>query len=362
VGIYRLKKNGKSYGPYKVKVPYRKDFQTGKILYTTITAGYDKNDALAVFKKKMTEWKRKLLLGSNADATFSTLADDYCKRPTVKNLRTFAKIEQHCKTLKNYFGQMKARDIKPSLVEEYREMRLNTKSSHGRLYKPASINREVEVLKRIFNLALRDELVEKNPCWKVERLCEDNVRTRVLLADEFRSLVAALPQYAADIVTVGYFTGMRFGEIINLTWDRVNLKENYFVLRAEDTKTRKSRNVFYPSEVRQIIDRIRKDIPAGLPYVFLYRGNPIKSIRKSFSKASSETKIENLRFHDLRRTFVTNMRRAGAYQSVIMQLSGHRTPAMFARYDCVGPDDAKKALKELDNLLGKEDDTASNMP
>ena len=118
-------------------------------------------------------------------------------------LKTRSKIAAHCETLKNYFGHLKVADIRPSMVEQYRGERLKTESKHGKFYRPASINREVEVLKRMFNLAVRDKRAESNPCFKIARLPEDNIRSRVLSAEELKRLTAALPEHAAQLITIG---------------------------------------------------------------------------------------------------------------------------------------------------------------
>ena len=79
----------------------------------------------------------------------------------------------------------------------------------GMPYKPASVNRELEVMRRIYNLAMREEMVDRNPCWKVTRLPKKNPRDRVLSMEELNRLLKELPQHAADIVAVAYYTGMR---------------------------------------------------------------------------------------------------------------------------------------------------------
>jgi integrase len=255
---------------------------------------------------------------------------------------------------------MRAWEIKATDVEQYRLKRLSEFSNHKTPYRSASVNREIEVLKRIFNLAMRDGLVQHNPCWKVKRLPEDNVRKRVLSQEELRKLIAELPPHAADLVIVGYWTGMRLGEILNLTWDRVNLKEGYFRLTEADTKTREPRDVYFSESVHNILERIRKGKLSNIAYVFTYNGLPIKNIKTALTRAKQKAGIENFCFHDLRHTFVTNARRAGVDQTVIMKLTGHKTLSMFTRYDSVEPRDAQDALKKLDALLkDAEDDTAA---
>ena len=88
--------------------------------------------------------------------------------------------------------------------------------------------------------------------------------------------------------------------------------------------------------------------------VFTYRGKLLKKIKKAFANACRKAGISNFRFHDLRHTFNTNMRKAGVSQSVIMKLTGHRTPSTFERYKTVDVDDAKDANRRLDEFLRRE--------
>lgn len=82
---------------------------------------------------------------------------------------------------------MRAEDIKPSMIEAYQQKRISEVTYRDAPYKPASINREIEVMRRIYNLAMREEMVLKNPCWKVNRLSERNARDRVLSSEEKKS-------------------------------------------------------------------------------------------------------------------------------------------------------------------------------
>jgi integrase len=130
---------------------------------------------------------------------------------------------------------------------------------------------------------------------------------------------------------------MRFGEIVGLTWDMVNMKERYLDLTAKDTKTNQLRQVnFYDLEpVRIILERVSRIRAIGHSFVFTYRGKPIKNIKIALASALKKAKIEDFQFHDLRQTFNTNMRKAGVEQTVIMKLTGHKTDSMFRRYNTV---------------------------
>jgi len=83
----------------------------------------------------------------------------------------------------------------------------------------------------------------------------------------------------------------------------------------------------------------------------LYQGKPIKRIYHSFRSGCVAAELKDFRFHDLRHTFNTNMRKAGVDRSVIMKITGHKTMSMFERYNTVDSDDALTALRKLDEFL-----------
>ncbi len=127
----------------------------------------------------------------------------------------------------------------------------------------------------------------------------------------------------------------------------MDLKEGFLRLRPEDTKTNEGREVPLHPELVQML----KVMPRGLPgvQVFTRNGKPISCIRDGFEEACKRAGIEAFTFHDLRHTFVTNMRREGVHDSIIMAITGHKTTAMFNRYNHVG----REELKTLWGKMGK---------
>jgi integrase len=153
-------------------------------------------------------------------------------------------------------------------------------------------------------------------------LKENNVRDRVLSPDEYASLLEHCADHLRPIVTVAYHTGMRRGEILQLVWARVDLKEGFIRLQPEDTKTEEGRDI----PLDHILAEMFAAMPRGLPgvRVFTRNGEPINCIRESFEAACTKAGIEDFTFHDLRHTFVTNWRKAGIHESVIMKVTGQK--------------------------------------
>jgi integrase len=360
MGVYQKYRdeNGEPIGPWFVKYPYKKDKATKKIKYKTEKIGLSKKLAQRVYNKKYEEYKKREHLDweEKKPWTFNELVEWYLKLPAVKAKVYYKDVVRYCKKWRKHFENILVDDIKPSMVEEYRQKRLQQRSYRGKYASnqkvaPASVNKEVSTLKRIFNLAIREDLASKNPCWKVERLPENNERKRILSQNELDKLVNELPQHASDIVLTAYFTGMRAGEIFGLTWGRVNLDEGYIELEPEDTKTKSPRRVYFNEVILEIFTRLNKVRYLNHKNVFTYKGKPIKSIKTCLKKACQEVGIKDFRFHDLRHTFNTMMRKAGVPKSVIMHLTGHKTNAMFERYNTVDEEDAKDALQKLKEFL-----------
>jgi integrase len=302
----------------------------------------------------MLVWEKKKHLGleEKREYLFRELADWYLGLPRVKQKRSYDQDVSRMTTLKEEFGNFNAREIKPAMIEAFQHNLLKRRCRRGvKSYAPATTNRFLEIMKRIYNLALREDMVEKNPCLKVTKLPENNRRDRVISHAEFQALIAALPKYAADIVTTAYYTGMRAGEIFNLTWKKVKLEEGYIDLLATDTKTSEPRRIPLNGALRGLFANLRKVRHLKHDRVFTYQGNPVRNIKRSFQSACRAAEIEDFRFHDLRHTFNTNMRKAGVDRSVIMKITGHKTMSMFERYNTVDGDDAIEACKRLDAFL-----------
>ena len=138
---------------------------------------------------------------------------------------------------------------------------------------------------------------------------------------------------------------MRKGEILGLRWDQLDFKNKVIVLEADDTKTKNRREIPLDEGLLALFQRIPRRIHN--PNVFTYKGKGISQVRTAFEKACKKAGIENFHFHDLRHCAVTNLRKAGVPDSVIMSISGHKTNAMFRRYDSVDREDRQKALERL---------------
>jgi integrase len=325
--------------------------------------GPDKRLAETVHRKRKVEIaegrfleKRKVII-----TTFDELADAYFAYAVhQQRKRSWPRDRTSIRALKAYFGGKRLTELTPAAIEQYRAWRRETTSRRGRPVTPACINRELACLKRMFNVARKGLIVLKggvpaeNPVASVSLERENNTRDRVLSREEFDRLMAVAPMHLRPILLTAYHTGMRKSEILKLTWDRVDLKAGIIRLRPEDTKTEEGRIIPLTKELSETLKGATIYLNAAgqrVPYVFTYAGRRIGSVRRAFETACRQAGLANVVFHDLRHTFVTNMRRAGVDYFRIMAISGHKTMSAFKRYHTIDHQDLHQAIGQLDTYM-----------
>ena len=281
---------------------------------------------------------------------FDELVEDFVTDYRINNKRTMAKAERSARYLLREFGGMRATAIITPKVKAYIQKRMDGGASN------ATINRELAALKKIFNLAARCTPPKVAHVPYIPMLSEGNVRKGFLEHGDFLALRNALPSYLKGFVTFAYKTGWRLSEISNLTWSQVNRDQGIVTLNPGETKNREGRTVYLDDELRAIINqqwKARMKTPKLLPYVFLNaKGDEkIQRFDKAWKTACKKARIGPRLFHDLRRTAVRNMVRAGIPERVAMMISGHKTRSVFERYNIVSDTDLRLAAQKQEAYL-----------
>ena len=269
--------------------------------------------------------------------------------PWSKENKRSTNDQYHIKTFKVYFSNKSFREITPMLIEKFKRERRRGLTKYGEQRKPASVNRELECLSKIFNMAIRDSLTDTNPCEKVDKLREDNKRTRYLLPDEEKRLLSMLigqREHLRPIVVMAIHTGMRKGEILSLRWNQVDFLRG--LIQVTKTKSGKDRDIPMNEVVREELLRLKAD-SSGSDYVFVSEktGRALGWIKRGFAAACREAKIENFTFHDLRHTAGTRMGDAGVDAFTIAKVLGHSDLRMTARYTHATDQNLRRAVDAL---------------
>jgi integrase len=243
-------------------------------------------------KRKVEIAEGKFLEKRRVITTFDELAEAYLAY-SHENKSSWDRDVRSIKPLLEVFAGRKLTELTPAAIERYKALRLSSISRHGRHPRPATVNRELACLKHMFNVG-RKGLVHllggvsaENPVSTVKFLDEQNVRDRVLTPEEFQRMVNSSPDYLKPVLVCAYHTGMRRGEILGLTWDRVDMKTGFIRLREIDTKTGEGRNIPIGRELGEVLRRLPVVLDAQgrrILYVFTRHGQRIKSIREVFAR------------------------------------------------------------------------------
>jgi integrase len=278
---------------------------------------------------------------------FEELAKWYLTLDKAKAKKSYDRDKRSVGKLCAFLGNHLLRDITPAMVEKYIHIRLAEPSYRGHLTKPATVVRELACLNHIYTNAMRNGKAEWNPVQGVKRPPENNERDRVLTREEHNRLITECPPYIGPVIELAYYTGMRRGEIINLTWDKVDLKEGIIRLSPEDTKTNQGRDIPLCPELIEMFRAMPQGLP-GVP-VFTRKGKPItgSTIRVGLEIACKRAEIEGFTFHDFRHTFNTNAYRVGVPIPTIMKITGHKSLTMFKRYTTINREDLRAAVEKI---------------
>ena len=214
--------------------------------------------------------------------------------------KIFAKYEKPLniyplKNLFSYFFSLKISGITPELISEYKFHR------EGEA-KPATIYQELVLIRKMFKIACREwKWVTFNPVSAIPfSVGNRNRRDRWLTLEEEQRLFAnaTTPHWLKAIIVFALRTGIRRGEILNLTCMDIDFKRrNIFVRPGKNGEARTvpmSREAFNALKNIKVRDSSGRLFPVSL-----------SSLRDAFAKAKEGSGIDNLHFHDLRHTFAT---------------------------------------------------------
>ena len=275
-----------------------------------------------------------------------------------KALKTYKREEQLYRLwLKPILGDKLLKDISAFDLEKLK----NTMKKAGRA--PKSIEHALATVRRAFNKARDWGIFEgENPVSRVKIPRKDNRRLRFLTPEEAQALLAEVQkrsQQTYEMCLLALHCGLRFGEIVSLTWGDIDLAQGLIYIR--DPKNQTNRVAYMTEEVKKMFAGKKPGEPEELVFKDKRHGGKIKWLSKAFWEAVKSLKfnegVEDPRmrvcFHTLRHTFGSWLVMSGVPIYTAKELLGHKTLAMTERYAHLAAEAQRQAIREIERVARK---------
>ncbi len=302
---------------------------------------------VAVAENKYLDVKRESTL------TFREFSESYLERHAKPYKRSWESTDAvYIRFFNRSFGNVCLSSITQQLVErflaEQRGRRIGTRKDGSPWYpSPARLNRLMTCLKTMFNKAVEWGELTQSPCANIKKFKENNTITRFLTDEEMRKLYQFSSLELRQIVTVLIHTGMRKGELQNLSWSDLDFERDFIKLTR--TKNGKTRYIPMNQVVKRVLlqRRIEKESP-----IWVFPGPLEKpyNFRKAFDTARKKAGLDDVRIHDLRHTFASHLCMKGAGLMEVKALLGHSSLEMTERYSHLTDRHKADAVARLEEL------------
>ena len=241
-------------------------------------------------------------------------------------------------------GDIRAANLNSARIKDYIKDRLKQ-------VKPGTVNRELALLHRAFQVGYCCDppLVARVP--QFPKLPEGEPRKGFLKPEHYRKLLFELPENLRLLFVIAYHVGLRKGALLRMKWSQVDLQANTIWMEGRQ-KNRKPEPIAVP--IYGDMAKFLEVQPRTSEYLFTRGSTPIRDFRGAWGQACQRAGVPDLLFHDLRRTAVRNLRRAGVAETVIMKITGHRTRSVFERYNITDHSDTLDAGRLAEEFLTRE--------
>jgi integrase len=264
-------------------------------------------------------------------ALFEEVAKQY-EEWSKANKRSWKRDREYLGVLMRRFAGKTLVEITPQDVETLKAVLVKDRAV-------ATVNRYLACLKHLYSRAIRDGQVRDNPVKGVRLFRENNARVRWLTPEEESKLLAMVPEPYLSFCRVATYTGLRRGELLGLTWDRVDYRTG--ILTVDRSKHGEARRVPMSSLVQDALRRVPRTL--GEPLVF----PGCRNVSHRFPGWVEDAGLKDLRLHDLRHTFASRLAMSGVDILTIKELLGHKTLATTLRYSHLSPGHQRDAVEKL---------------
>lgn len=331
--------------------------------------------------KQAEERAKRLLLDPSAatrappGGTLAEYIDKHYSDHALARLKNGAKSVARVKATWKPLLAKRMSDIQATDVDKLRNKRVLAGAA------PATVNRDVAALSGVFAHWVENSKGAAHPLAGLDKLdVADDETIRYLTPDESTRLRQALADRDADaakarananqwrtereyelmprirgycdhitpMVLLSLNTGMRQGELFSLAWEHVDLERKTLTVLASHSKGNTTRTIPLNAEALALLKAIKPNAQAGLVFKSPVTGGRFNNVKKAWAEVTKAAGVPDLRWHDLRHDFASQLVMRGVPLFTVQKLLGHANPRMTQRYAKLAPG----ALADAVNMLG----------
>lgn len=346
-------------------ISYYSDSLKGKVFLATFTinkkkyrkiVGYEndefKTNAKIAFLKKeemKNEIENKTYI--KKDLTFKQLWELYfnhiIESKSVSNKTLTSKKSTYNCHFKSRFENLKINSIQTYNIQLFVNEVLKTKS-------PKSVDNYLADLSALFKFAIKHKITSNNPVILVDKPKYDNTREYPLDFEESKRLFNTITNFKEPLYK-NIFTfllhGRRSGEVLNLTWDMIDLEKRTYTIKYEINKAKKNMTYEMTDELYNILINIEDK--AGYVFKSLVTGGKIKNLRWAWDRVLKEANVtKSMRIHDLRHLIgEISLNNTNNSMEVVAAILGHSSTRPTRRYAKVQQKVAAQGIKKVFDTL-----------
>jgi integrase len=285
---------------------------------------------------------------------FTKMAEMIKKDYEGKGNRSKDRLEHHLNSLQGFFGDVRAVDITAERIEDYVDYCQKNGEAFG------TIQNRLAASKRMSTLAERKMLINQRPAFPV--IAKSKPRKGFFDPDPFWAVHQQLPEDIQPVAEFGYYTGWRGNEILGMKRDQVDFEGGSVKVWPGTTENDEGRVFPFAllPALKTLLEKqdaytkaVDKATGKKIDRVFHRNGRRIKAFKNAWKTACDKAGVPGRIFHDLRRTAVRNLVRAGVPERIAMVLTGYRTRAVFERYNIVDKRDLMEGVSKLAAFFGQ---------
>lgn len=317
MSVYQ-KDNGKWYSIFQIN---------GERKHLLCTGATNKKEAEQMenaFKYRLQQQQNGVIPREEKAISMNILCDTFLEY-SEQNKKSYKQDKSRVKRIREFFKNAKSiKDVKPNDIEKFKAFLLSNNKSK------TTVNRYLEILSKMFNIAVDNDWLDKNPIKHDTKFPVKNYKVRYLLPEEEGRLMAVLPQFLKDMSFVALNTGFRRANLLDLNWEQIDL--NGRIIEILDNKSNKHIKKPINNDLLAFLQQTPPEKRTGYLFINPRTGKKCKEIKRAWTTAKMKAGIVNFRFHDLRHTVGTRLAEKGVPVPVIKEVLDHSDIKTTMRY------------------------------